>query len=145
MLMSLNQNVNHGHNNTAVQCNIDQLFDWIRKVRSKKMKMLRRRQRNIRIEATLGHALTQAEQELKIKHMAKIAKLQEKRKRKLAEQEVNNNNYDSENEDNNNNYYKIATQEYKPANKKAAMFYPELSSLDAFMAELSVIKTPVVR
>ncbi|KAH0568068.1 uncharacterized protein LOC123273474 [Cotesia glomerata] len=140
MLMSLNQNINN--NNNAVQRNIDQLFDWIRKVRSKKMKMLRKRQRNIRIEATLGHALIQAEEELKVKHMAKIAKLQENKKRKLAEHRADT-NYTSENED--HNYYNMTLEEYQPANKKAAMFYPELSSLDAFMAELSVIKTPVVR
>lgn len=139
--MSLNQNINNNNNN-AVQRNIDQLFDWIRKVRSKKMKMLRKRQRNIRIEATLGHALIQAEEELKVKHMAKIAKLQENKKRKLAEHRADT-NYTSENED--HNYYNMTLEEYQPANKKAAMFYPELSSLDAFMAELSVIKTPVVR
>ncbi|XP_074105597.1 uncharacterized protein LOC141531591 [Cotesia typhae] len=144
MLMSLNQNVNNNNNNNnnAVQRNIDQLFDWIRKVRSKKMKMLRKRQRNIRIEATLGHALIQAEEELKVKHMAKIVKLQENKKRKLAEHRADT-NYTSKNQV--HNYYNMTLEEYQPANKKAAMFYPELSSLDAFMAELSVIKTPVVR
>ncbi|XP_015110594.2 uncharacterized protein LOC107036879 [Diachasma alloeum] len=55
----------------------EQLSDWITQVRSKRIKYLRNRRRNIRVEAVLTYALTQAEQILRTKQIAKITKWQQ--------------------------------------------------------------------
>lgn len=121
--------------------NTEQLFNWITQVRTKKIKYLRNRRRNIRVEAVLGYALSQAEQELRNKQVERINRWQ-----KLKKQiEVNNNSYDTacgyEVMDHQDNY----SDNNCNGNAWCGNLCPELNSLDKFMSKLGEIKVPLQR
>lgn len=118
-----------------------QLFNWITLVRKKKSKYTCSRRRNIRVEAVLSHALSQAQEELRNKQIARIHRWQHL-KQLIAQKENNNNNNDNNNNncnDNNNNNCN------EDKNIWSNNLYPELSSLDSFMSKLSEIKAPIQR
>lgn len=126
-----------------------QLFNWITLVRKKKMKYVCSRRRNIRVEALLSHALSQAQEELRIKQINRLCKWQHLKKM-IAEKEGNNNTNTSSssssnnnNDENNNNNNDENSQDSK--NIWSNELYPVLSSLDSFMSKLSEIKSPIQR
>lgn len=112
----------------------EKLYKWITKMRKKKIKYLRSRKRNIRVEAVLGYALFEAEQELRRKQIARINRWQ------LKQQMATNNNtsksVEMDLQDGANSDVKKACSEE---------LCPELSSLDNFLSKLSTIKAPVNR
>lgn len=124
----------------------EQLFNWITKVRTKKIKYLRNRRRNIRVEAVLGYALFEAEQELRRKQVARINRWQQ-----LKKQMATNNNNNTNNNNINHNASKAVEMDCQDGvngdSKKvwSGELYPELSSLDNFISKLSSIKAPVNR
>jgi len=120
--------------------NTEQLFSWITQVRTKKIKYLKSLRRNIRVEAVLGYALSEAQQELRNKQVERINQWQQLQELKLKKIEVNNNNSfeimdhrTSEPDENFNN------------NEWRGDLGPELNSLDNFMSQLGAIKAPLQR
>ncbi|XP_043274129.1 uncharacterized protein [Venturia canescens] len=122
----------------------EQLFNWITKVRTKKIKYLRSRRRNIRVEAVLGYALLEAEQELRRKQVARINRWQQLKKQMAT----NNNNNTCNNNNISSKGVEMDCQESVIGDSKkvwSSELYPELSSLDNFISKLSSIKAPVKR
>lgn len=121
--------------------NTEQLFKWITQVRTKKIKFLRNRRRNIRVEAVLAHALSHAEQELRNKQITRINKWQEL-KRQMAEMEKGDK---ATMETLIQDGCRQATATVTDNNNGWSEKCPELSSLDSFMSQLNEIKAPVCR
>lgn len=103
-------------------------------MRTKRIKYLRSRQRNIRVEAVLAYAQSQAEAEVRAKQIVKVAKLQEMRQ-KLVERLKSDKTVPE------SSLVKISTDsKTNSKNIWTDASYPELSSLDSFITQLSKTK-----
>lgn len=105
------------------------LFEWIGKVKCKKVEMRRkRRQQDLRVAAILTTALLRAEQEMKMK--------QQERALKWAQLNLELKRHSA-----------LSTIEGEEKHKKEVsdMWNSELSELDEFINSLSQVKTTVVR
>ncbi|KAI4498477.1 hypothetical protein M0802_006412 [Mischocyttarus mexicanus] len=102
-------------------CKIQQLIKWIRRIQRKKLNCRKNRQRNLRIEAVLGHALCNAEYNLMTKQILKTSKFKQ-------------------NEEQN---YSDAIAQYNKT--KDEPLCPELASFDNFMKRVSNVKVPLPR
>jgi len=105
------------------------LFEWIGKVKCKKIEMRRkRRQQDLRVAAILTTALQRAEQEMKIK--------QQERALKWAQLNLELQRHSA---------LQSAEEEEKHKKEVSEMWNSELSELDEFINSLSQVKTSVVR
>ncbi|XP_031618565.1 uncharacterized protein LOC116337808 [Contarinia nasturtii] len=105
------------------------LFDWIGKVKCKKMEMRRkRRSQDLRVAAILTTALISAEREMRIKQQERALKWA-KLNLEISQQSEP----------------KSAEEEEKHKREVSEMWNSELSELDEFINSLSQIKTSIVR
>ena len=104
-------------------------------MRHKKIGYLRRTRRNIRVEAVLGHALSEAEDRLRAKQNERIQQWQEEIILKAEEAKKNGENREDD---------EAAEPEVKTTHQEKELC-PALESLNKFMAELSKIKVPLER
>lgn len=113
----------------------EQLSNWIKKVRCKKLMCRRNRKRNLRIEAVLSYALYKAEYELRRKQLSRISQW-----RKLKPKFLQNSRSDDHN---------CESLEYSEIYQESNLWHEpvcqELSSLNDFMLKLSEIKAPLQR
>lgn len=109
---------------------MDQLFDWISLMRRKKMKWLRNRRRDIRVEAVLAHALCHAERQLRDRQIARITRWQKMKEEMLLNEQNKIIKKDNCQNNQNDNNMEICT---------------EIMSLDTFMSDLNKIKSPLQR
>lgn len=105
------------------------LFEWIGKVKCKKIEMRRRRrQQDLRVAAILTTSLQRAEREMKIK--------QQERALKWAQLNLELQRHSA---------LQTAEEEEKHKKEVSEMWNSELSELDEFINSLSQVKTSIVR
>lgn len=115
----------------------ERLVTWIKKVRRKKSKCLRKRRRDLRIEAVLTCALSKAENDLHILQLSTASKWE-----RIKEQCLQNTNYTNYELRNGEDTENPGLSQQNPREEPLC---PELSSLDDFMSKLAEVKTPLQR
>lgn len=117
----------------------ERLATWIKKVRRKKLKCLRKDRRDLRIEAMLTCALSKAENDLRILQLSTASKW--KRIKEECLKKTNYTNYELCNGEDTEN---PGLSQQNPREEEEPLC-PELSSLDDFMSKLAEVKTPLQR
>lgn len=113
----------------------EQLSNWIKEVRCKKLLCRRNRKRNLRIEAVLSYTLYKAEYELRRKQLSRISQWRKLKPKFLPNSRSDNHNCESL------EYSEV----YQESNLWHEPVCQELSSLNDFMLKLSEIKAPLQR
>jgi hypothetical protein len=114
------------HDSDAKPCDTERLVTWIRRIRRKKLRCHRYRTWDLRIQAMLTCTLFKAEDELRIKLLARALKLRKLKKQLLKK--ANYINYERRDDED-------TSQQNNPC--KEPELCPELSSLDDVISKLS--------